>query len=381
VPLFAPISPSSPFFFFVFPLSKIISVATALPAHRIPQDKIFEFMQQAYGIEDTVEARKLRFLYRQSGIEARHSAVHDFLQNGEPDELFIAGGGVPNLEARMEAFLRYAPPLAEEAARKCMAQAALQAESITHLITVSCTGLSAPGLELMLLERLQLKSNIHRTAVNFMGCYAAVHALKMANAFAAQSPAARVLVVCTELCTLHFQSDFEEEGATAAALFGDGASAVIVAGSNATERGLDIKSFYAEVQSKGKSEMAWHLSSKGFLMTLTSYIPDLLGADIAPLLARALEEAGITREDVDLWCVHPGGKRILSAIEKSLALEHSDLEASREVLRAVGNLSSATLFFVLEQLWDKALEKRGAHLFGVAFGPGLTMESFFLQSA
>ncbi len=338
-------------------------------------------MQRAYGIEGTVEGRKLRFLYRQSGIEARHSAVHDFLQNGRPDELFIAGGGVPNLEARMEAFLRCAPPLAEAAARTCMDKAGLPADGVTHLITVSCTGLSAPGLELMLMEQLGLRPNIQRTAVNFMGCYAAVHALKMAHAFAALSPSARVLVVCTELCTLHFQSDFEEEGATAAALFGDGASAVLVAGSNAPERGLEIKSFYAEVQSKGKAEMAWHLSSKGFLMTLTSYIPDLLGTDIAPLLERALTEAGLTREAIDLWCVHPGGKRILSAIEKGLALEPHDLEASREVLRAVGNLSSATLFFVLEQLWDKALEARGAHIFGVAFGPGLTMESFFLQSA
>ncbi len=362
-------------------MSKIISVATALPAHRIPQDKILEFMQRAYGIEGTVEGRKLRFLYRQTGIEARHSAVHDFLMGQQPDELFITGQDVPNLEARMEAFLRYAPPLAEEAARKCMTKAGLPADAITHLITVSCTGLSAPGLELMLMERLDLKPNIQRTAVNFMGCYAAVHALKMANAFAAMSPSARVLVVCTELCTLHFQSDFEEEGATAAALFGDGASAVIVAGNDSAERGLDIKSFYAEVKPAGKAEMAWHLSSKGFLMTLTSYIPDLLGADIAPLLARALEEANIIREDVDLWCVHPGGKRILGALEKSLGLEHSDLDDSREVLRAVGNLSSATLFFVLTEMWDKALEKQGTHIFGVAFGPGLTMESFFLQSA
>ena len=338
-------------------------------------------MQRAYGIEGTVEGRKLRFLYRQTGIEARHSAVHDFLQNGEPDELFIAGKGVPGLEARMEAFLRCAPPLAEEAARRCMAKQALPAEAITHLITVSCTGLSAPGLELMLMERLGLRSSIQRTAVNFMGCYAAVHALKMAHAFAELSSSARVLVVCTELCTLHFQSDFEEEGATSAALFGDGASAVIVAGSNCDAHGLNIKSFYAEVQSKGKEEMAWHLSSKGFLMTLTSYIPDLLGTDIAPLLERALEEANLTRKDVDLWCVHPGGKRILSAIQKGLNLEEGALAESREVLRTVGNLSSATLFFVLEQLWDKALKDVGTHVFGVAFGPGLTMESFFLQSA
>ncbi|RYD51905.1 MAG: type III polyketide synthase [Sphingobacteriales bacterium] len=361
-------------------MAKIISIGTALPAHAIPQEEILLFMQRAYGIEGTPEARKLKFLYHQSGIATRHSVLPDFLEHHPDNKTFFeVADGCPALEARMERYALESPPLATAAAIDCLHQTGLENSQITHLITVSCTGLSAPGLELRVMEALGLPSDTHRTAVNFMGCYAAIHGLKLAQAFADTTPDAKVLVVCAELCTLHFQNAYDLESAVSAALFGDGASAVLVTSDSHPAPGLAIQSFYSEVLWQGRDEMAWNLSSKGFLMRLTSYVPDLLGADIGPLLQRALDKAGIPKEVIGSWCIHPGGKRILAALEKGLSLHREDLQASYEVLREVGNLSSATLFFVLRKLWHSALLNPAEKVFGVAFGPGLTMESVILQ--
>lgn len=361
-------------------MAKIVSIGTALPAHAIPQAEILLFMQRAYGIEETPEGRKLKFLYHQSGIDTRHSVLPDFLQaHPENKTFFEPANGCPTIEARMERYTREAPQLATDAATDCLQQAGISVKEVTHLITVSCTGLSAPGLELMVMERLGLPSNTQRTAVNFMGCYAAIHGLKLAQAFADTVPEAKVLVVCVELCTLHFQNGYEPESAVSAALFGDGASAVLVTSNDFQASGLAIQSFYSEVLWQGREEMAWNLSSKGFLMRLSGYVPDLLSADIAPLLDHALSRANAEKTDIGAWCVHPGGKRILAALEKGLNLTQEDLWASYEVLREVGNLSSATLFFVLKKLWAAGFPEKNKKVFGVAFGPGLTMESVILQ--
>ncbi len=360
-------------------MAKIISIGTALPVHGIPQEDILLFMQNAYGIAGTPEARKLRFLYHQSGIEKRHSVLPDFLPGNNGD--FFGESGCPSLEMRMERYLAEAPALTVKAAQDCLSNSGITAGEVTHFITVSCTGLSAPGLELMAMEKLGIPHNVHRTAVNFMGCYAAIHALKMAAAFADADPDAKVLLVCTELCTLHFQNAYEEESAVSAALFGDGSSAALITGNCYEAEGFLLQSFYSEVLYQGREEMAWNLSSKGFLMRLSGYVPDLLGADILPLLERALERAYTEREDVGTWCIHPGGKRILAALEKGLSLSREDLAAPYEVLCEVGNLSSATILFVLQKQWEKALAERDKKVFGVAFGPGLTMESFILKPA
>ncbi len=336
-------------------------------------------MQHAYGIEGTDEARKLRFLYHQSGIGSRYSVVPDFGNTDAPE--FFQDGALPSLERRMTLFHDYAPGLTEAAAEDCLQKAGVSKEAVTHFITVSCTGMSAPGLELQVMERMGLRPDIHRTAVNFMGCYAAVHALKLADAFARTAPDARVLVVCTELCTLHFQNDYSEDAATAAALFGDGSGAVLVAGSDWAGPGLHLDHFHAEVQWAGKRDMAWHLSSHGFLMTLSGYVPNLVAQDISPLVDRALDGAGLTRADINSWCVHPGGKRILQAVGKSLGLSPEDLGCSYKVLHDVGNLSSASILFVLQELWHTLLDRPGSKTFGVAFGPGLSMESFILTAA
>jgi predicted naringenin-chalcone synthase len=254
----------------------------------------------------------------------------------------------------------------------------LQKADITHLITVSCTGMSAPGLDLQLLELLDLPRHTWRTSINFMGCYAAIHAMKMADAICQTSKQAKVLVVCTELCTLHFQREPTIDNIASSLLFADGSAAVVITGDDHPLKGMYLNGFYSEVIPKGKKDMAWELSSTGFLMTLSSYIPDLLQEDFTIFTKRALAQAGLTQQDIAHWCIHPGGRKILEAIHKALSLYNGELQASYDILRNYGNMSSPSILFILKKIGTTLLHNHNKreHIFGAAFGPGLTMETF-----
>ena len=248
------------------------------------------------------------------------------------------------------------------------------------MTTVSCTGMSAPGLELQLMEAMGLSPDISRTAVNFMGCYAAVHGLKMANDIVNANPGAKVLVVCTELCSLHFQKTFSENSITAPLLFADGSAAVLVCSDDHPQQGLKLDSFYSEILKDAKESMSWNLSSSGFIMTLASDVPEIFRADILPMKERAVAKTGYLSDEVKYFCIHPGGKRILEAIGQGLSLTDDDLASSYNILRGYGNMSSATILFVLKEMWGRLMEDKGAHTFAAAFGPGLTMESMILTA-
>lgn len=361
-------------------MSKIISIGTAVPAWRHEQASILQFMQQVYAFNES-DRRKLRYLYHHSGIENRYSVIADYSRSLPEWKFYPHSENLepfPSLEQRMTWYHKYAGPLSVDAIRQCI-DGKIKEEEITHLITVSCTGMSAPGLDLHIMELLDLPKNIYRTSVNFMGCYAAVHALRMADAIAATQPAANVLIVCTELCTLHFQREATTDNIASSLLFADGSAAALIVPDARPAKGLRLASFYSEVIPKGKRDMAWDLSSSGFLMTLSSYIPDLVEEDFAPLIGRALQRAGYSREQVGHWCIHPGGKKILEAVQKSLVLEDGALEAAYEVLKKFGNMSSPTILFVLKKIMQRLFaepEKTTGPVLAAAFGPGLTMETF-----
>jgi predicted naringenin-chalcone synthase len=238
--------------------------------------------------------------------------------------------------------------------------------------------MSAPGLELELMEAMELKATINHTAINFMGCYAAIHGLKMANDIVNATQGSKVLVVCTELCSLHFQKTFTPDSITAPLLFADGSAAVLVCSDNDPRKGIKLNSFYSEILKDAKNSMSWNLSSNGFVMTLSADVPELFKADIGPLKERAVAKAGYQAGDIKYYCIHPGGKRILQAIGKGLTLTDDDLDVSYKILRNYGNMSSATILFVLKEMWDNLSEDKGAHIFAAAFGPGLTMESLIM---
>ena len=340
-------------------------------------------MQNVYAMNE-VERRKLRFLYHQSAIQSRYSVLPDYSLDAGEWEFYPATENLepfPNLEKRMDWFNKTAPDLSVAAIEKCIDQK-INKKEITHLITVSCTGMSAPGLDLQIMELMDLPKNIFRTSINFMGCYAAIHAMKLADAFCKNDKTANVIIVCTELCTLHFQKETTVDSIASGLLFGDGSAAILVTNEKSNHKGLTIKSFYSEVGSNGKEHMSWQLSSSGFLMKLSGYVPELIEQDFNQLLKNALENAEMNEEEISHWCIHPGGKRILAAIEKSTLISNEDLKYSYQVLRDYGNMSSPTILFVLKEIMESLnnIEEKCTNIFGAAFGPGLTMETFILSN-
>jgi len=355
-------------------LAEIISIATALPAYCHRQKDIIHFMSNVYGL-DEAEIRKLSFLYNHSGIEKRYSVIEDFSLPEEEWNFIprLNGKCFPSLDERMKIFDKEALPLSLSAVKNCI-NGFIQPEDITHLITVTCTGMSAPGLDLQIAESLNLSPNIFHTSVNFMGCYAATHALKLAKFICDTTPGANIIIAVTELCTLHFQKEYTPDNAASSLLFGDGSAAVLVSNKIKKTDLLSIKGFYSQIERRGKRDMAWELSSKGFLMTLSGYVPQLIEEDIAALVDASLEYHHINKNEITHWCIHPGGKKILEVIEQKLSLKKDDLCYSKKILAEYGNMSSPTILFVLKEMWNNI--QRGANIFGVAFGPGLTMETF-----
>ena len=357
-------------------LSKIISIGKALPAYRHQQDKILRFMQNVYAM-NPVENRKLGFLYHQSGIDTRYSVIPDYSNTIHNWEFYPQTENLdpfPSLEKRMEYFNRHAATLSTDAIKNCI-NGKIHSTEITHLITVSCTGMSAPGLDLQVMELMNLDANIYRTSVNFMGCYAAIHALKIADAICKNDTTARVVIVCTELCTLHFQRESSMNSITSGLLFADGSAAVLVTHDSFSEQGLRLNGFYSEIIPKGKKDMSWELSSSGFLMTLSGYVPELIEEDFNSLVNKASAHIGINRNEINEWCIHPGGKRILDAIYRSLHFKNEELNHAYSVLKEYGNMSSPTILFVLDKIMKEPKQKN-QNIFAAAFGPGLTMETF-----
>src|SRR5580704_1988000 len=239
-------------------------------------------MQRIYAW-DSQAKRTLKFLYQQSGIDCRYSVIPDYTRPTNEWEFYPPTENLepfPSLEKRMALYRQNAAPLSIQAIDRCLL-GKLKATEITHLITVSCTGVSAPGLDLELMEALGMPLTMFRTSVNFMGCYAAVHAMKLADALIASDPRAKVLLVCTELCTLHFQQEPTIDNMLSSLLFADGAAAVLMTSGDHPAEGVTLSAFYSEIVPRGKSEMTWDLSSTGFQMTLSPYVADLIDADFA----------------------------------------------------------------------------------------------------
>jgi predicted naringenin-chalcone synthase len=277
----------------------------------------------------------------------------------------------------MEGFRKHAAPLSLKAIHDCLKD--LQDQKITHLITVSCTGMSAPGLDLELVELLNLPADTWRTSINFMGCYAAIHALKLADMICKTNQNANVLIVCVEFCTLHFQKDYLPDNISSGILFADGAAAVLVTG-NPKSEGMNIEHFYSSVSSKGKQEMVWELSSTGFILTLSNYVPELIEENFNQFVNDALGGTSLKKEDITQWCIHPGGKKILEAVHNSLQFTNGQLQPCYDVLNDYGNMSSPTVLFVLKRIQQALDKKQRNNIFGAAFGPGLTIETFILSA-
>ena len=248
------------------------------------------------------------------------------------------------------------------------------ANKITHVIVTSCTGFSAPGLDLQLVQRFGLNSSVERTIIGFMGCYAAINALKLARHIVRSAPGAKVLIVSIELCTLHFQLTDDLEQLLVFLLFADGCAAALV---SAEAEGLALERFYSALLPETAGQMAWHIGDGGFDMMLSGRVPASLGAALRSQSSQIL--AGAAPADIDLWAVHPGGKSVLDAVEAAFGLPPAALDTSRRILRMFGNMSSATVLFVLKAFLEE--REREANGCAMAFGPGLTVETMLFRIA
>lgn len=359
----------------------IIAIGTASPPNRIEQLVVAELMINILQLSPA-EARRLRALYQVTGIDNRYSVLGDFSVAPEQFEFFPKdiNQAFPTTAQRMAIYRQHALSLVLSAVRNCLsALDDFNLQDITHVITVSCTGMYAPGLDIELVHALNLSMTVKRTAVNFMGCYGVFNALRLANSICEAQIDACVLVVSVELCTLHFQKSNLMNDIVAASLFGDGAGAAIVR-ANKTEQKLAFKAFHCDLIPSGSAEMTWQIGDSGFDMMLSSYVPALIGGTMQQFFDRFLQQANLDLAQIDYFGIHPGGRKILEACESALNISASVLQHSYEVLRQNGTMSSVTILFVLKAMWQSFVKNdQGKHIWSCAFGPGLTLESMLLQ--
>jgi len=360
--------------------SYITSISTANPPHRFDQMKVAEFMIKTQNMNEA-ESRQLRAIYRASGIKSRYSSIPDFGNEVEDYQFFPPNQSAepfPSTSHRMDHFNQHALPVSLQAAKNCLKNKDLR--QITHLITISCTGMNAPGLDIQLVEALELSFSVQRTAVNFMGCYAAFNALKLADAIVRADPQAQVLIVGTEFCTLHFHKEKDENNLLANALFGDGSAAVLVEGKPGPGTSLRMQQFFCDLAPVGKQEMAWKIGDHGFEMKLTRKVPDVIKLGIKQLYINLLNSLEDQVNQIDFYAIHPGGKKILKVIEEELELSSHDNRWAYQVLAENGNMSSVTVLFVLKSIMEHLQESdHNKNILSFAFGPGLTLESMLLN--
>ncbi|SFO68431.1 Predicted naringenin-chalcone synthase [Mesorhizobium sp. NFR06] len=344
-------------------------IATAVPEHEIHQF----YLRYAASM---LTADRRRIFERMSGLAGIEHRFSCFAPARDPEgpSADLAGtfkrGAFPGTAARMAMFAEAAPVLAQKGVDGL--RLGDEASRITHLIVTSCTGFSAPGIDLDLVQRCGLPDGIERTMIGFMGCYAALNGLKLARHIVRSDPQAKVLLVNIEICTLHITETAELEKLLSFCLWGDGCAASLI---SAEPPGIELDSFFCIVADERRELMTWDIRDHGFDMFLSGQVPAAIQQALRRNHAAIL--GGRPPEAIDLWAVHPGGRSILDAVERALDLDPAALGPSREVLRRYGNMSSPTVMFVMAEL----LEKPGGLLgCGMSFGPGLTAETMLFRT-
>jgi predicted naringenin-chalcone synthase len=347
----------------------ILGIGTAVPRFRIDQLDAAERMADALR-EDRDMSRFAKRIFRSCGVSSRYTC--------EPDLLEAAGNcryisdEPPTTGERMAVYRREALPLASAAARRALTDSRIHPASVTHLMTVSCTGQYLPGLDVELAQELELAADVNRIPLTFNGCAAGLNAVNLARQLAAGAPEAVILLVCVELCTLHIQQGRSREDLLAASFFGDGASACVIGiASHRQEAVIILEDGRSELLPESRQVMTWEVGGHGFNLYLSPEIPRLIGQHVREKVAKVADAASI-----ECWAIHPGGKAIIDAVQETLGLSDGMTEPSRKILRQYGNMSSATILFVLQELKRRFIDEEAAEMLGMAlaFGPGLTLE-------
>ncbi|RNC83744.1 MAG: type III polyketide synthase [Balneola sp.] len=355
----------------------IHDIVSANPEMSFEQNLARDILKEKLGQNRKVRAI-LHAIYGYSGIEKRHTVLDDALDES-PNSFFnrafsdeVEG---PTTEERNEVYTEASSKLFLEIGNKLLERnTSFSTSEITHVITVSCTGFYAPGPDFEIVKGLGLKPSTQRFHLGFMGCYAAFPALKMAEAFCKADPDATVMVICTELCTLHFQNKTDLDNLVAASVFADGSAGVLVSSKEPAGKGYQMDGFASSLAYEGEKDMAWTIGDTGFDMILSSYVPDIIESNLGGIITPLLNEFSITKKDVETWAIHPGGRAIIDKVVEAMQLKEEQVQSSRKVLANYGNMSSATVLFVLKDILSRCPEN-GSRVLPIAFGPGLTIES------
>jgi predicted naringenin-chalcone synthase len=359
----------------------IHDITTSVPLGSNSQDFVREIMKSALGKDRKTQAI-LHRIYSQSGIDKRHSVIDEFHQTDKINPYL--NGSIetsPTTGERNEVYKKEASSLFVETGEKLLERNPhINNSDITHVITVSCTGFYAPGPDYDLVKNLGLNPSTQRFHLGFMGCFAAFPALKMAHSFCQNDPNAIVLIVATELCSLHFQHKTDLDNLISASVFADGSAGVLVSQKKSPKPSFEIHGFSSSLTPKGEKDMAWDIGDHGFDMVLSTYVPDIIEANLKEVIQPLFDDYKIEYSDIDYWALHPGGRAIVDKIQTSLSLSDEQVAASRKTLANYGNMSSVTILFVLLELMNSNPEQ-GSKVLPMAFGPGLTIESGLLSVA
>jgi predicted naringenin-chalcone synthase len=363
----------------------ILGMGTAVPDTVMSQAEAFQ-VARSLCCRTKEQETWLPLLYGHTGIDQRYLTLgrdvvvdvvqgtnHSgsvFLPTGQPDDKG------PTTGQRMEFYARDAVALARQSARQALANSRLKPEDITHLITVSCTGFRAPGVDIDLIQHLELAPTTQRTHVGYMGCHGALNALRVGRAFTGADPRARVLICATELCSLHYHYGWDPQKIVANAIFADGSAALVGAPKETAPPGAwQVTASGSCVFPGSENAMTWTVGDHGFEMTLAKNVPTLIAAHLRPWLESWLAKQGVGLETVRSWAVHPGGPKIVDAVEEALDLQPSATATARKVFAEHGNMSSPTVLFIIDRLRASAAPRPCVAL---GFGPGLTAEAALL---
>lgn len=376
---------------------RLTGIGLATPPGGLDQAEALRLAEQCCAASSD-EADRLRRLFEHCGVQRRQFVVapelaqtesamrrngHGATQTDEPVVPFFPPrlhdeDLGPSTAQRLAVYDLWASRLAGQAAAAALAQAGCAAARITHLITVSCTGMHAPGVDIALIDELDLPRSVRRANIGFMGCHAAINALRLAADACRVQTDSVVLVVCVELCSVHFQYRGDGDRLLANALFADGAAAAVVSNgpSRPGQSPLAMGDFASVVVPDSRECMSWSIGDHGFEMRLSLDVPARIRECAKPWMEQWLARRGLAISDVGSWAVHPGGPRILDAFAAALDLPPAALQASRDVLGRLGNMSSPTVLFILDELLRRRAPRPAV---AIAFGPGLTIEAALLE--
>lgn len=364
----------------------VTGIGTASPRISVPQSDTYEATRD-YCCETDEHRRVMQLIYEGTGVQQRGTVLLD-----TPLDEMVTDDGFfkprrdlddfgPTTGERMEKYEKHSLDLALRSCQDALAQADQDVSEITHLVTVSCSGFSAPGFDIGLIQKLGLSPDTTRTHVGFMGCHGAFNALRVAKAYVEADPKAVVLVCSVELCSLHHHYGWSTEKVIANALFADGSAAVVCrhadSGHIPAHTKYQIVRNGTHLMPKTTGAMSWRIRDHGFEMTLSQKVPSLIEQNLKNWLTPFLAKEGLQIEDVSGWAIHPGGPRILDACVTALSIATDAVTSSREILASYGNMSSATVLFLLKHLKQQPLQ---GPVVALGFGPGLTIEAMLLQS-